>query len=684
MVVESGIREHAQDQEVAAPWTTARPAYAATAPAARRRDTARCRPARRCRTIHTRWVGLLYHAPSAVQEQPHAVSAGPHAEPAQRNASGWHTYGRLLVYVRAFWPAFALSIVGFVLYALSQSAFASLMQYLPGAFDSLPQDAAGLSDWERRLGLDTPAGTRRFLPLALLLIVALRGLGSYLGGYYITFVARNVVNRLRLDLFAHLQRLPASYLDQHNSSQLVSLVTFNVEQVTSAASNAIKVLIREGLTVVALLAYLLYLNWKLSLLFLAVAPLIGLIIRFASRQFKKYSQRIQHSMGDITQVTAEALRAYPVVRSFGGVDYENQRFAQRSTYALRQDLKLARVNEISTPVIQLLTFSAIAALFWLGLDPQLRAGMSAGEFLTFITAASLVAKPLRQLSNINAGIQRGIAAAESIFSVLDEPPESERGGRVLSQVRGEIACRNLSFNYPGASQPTLRDIDLSIPAGATVALVGRSGAGKSTLAGILAGLIPAPAGTVRLDDIPLEQIALGELRRQVAIVSQHTTLFEASIADNIAYGELRGASRERIAAAAREAHAMEFIAQLPAGLDTLVSEDASDLSGGQRQRLALARAFLKESAIIVLDEATSALDPESEQLIRQSLARIAGTRTTVVIAHRLSSVENADCIVVMDGGRIVERGRHLELLARDGAYAQLLRHQQGEVRRDAC
>ena len=593
--------------------------------------------------------------------------------------SDWRTYRRLLVYVKAVWPAFLLSLLGFFLYALTQSAFAGLMQYLPSAFSSIPTESRELASWELALNLDTPEGIRIFLPAALLLIVSLRGIGSYLGGYYITFVARNVVNKLRLELFQHINLMPGSFFREHNSSRLVSIITYNVEQVTSAASNAIKVVVREGLTIIALLAYIFYLNWKLSLLFLIIAPLIALTIGFASSQFKKYSRRIQTSMGGITQVTSEAIRGFPVVRSFGGVDYENARFRQRSGYALKQDLKLARVNEISTPIIQFLTFAAIAALFWLGLDPTLRGGMSAGEFLTYITAASLTAKPLRQLSNINAGIQRGIAASESIFEILDQPVERNTGTRTLDAIRGKIECRHLTFRYRPADVPVLEDINLLIEPGETVAIVGRSGTGKSTLASLVAGFTLPPARSIFIDGIAAEDIRLESLRRHIAVVTQYTVLFEASIADNIAYGELRGASDTAIRQAADDACASEFIEQLPAGLATQVNEDAHDLSGGQRQRLALARAFLKDAQILVLDEATSALDAHSENLIKKALSRITGSRTTLIIAHRLSTVEHADRIVVLEAGRIIETGTHTDLINRNGAYANLYWQQFTDV-----
>ena len=443
-----------------------------------------------------------------------------------RRGSGLATYARLLGYARALWPAFLVSMLGFVLYAVTQSTFAALMQYLPAAFDDEAVAVLGakaptaLSDWEANLGLDKPEVVRNFLPLALIAIVTLRGIGSYFGSYYITYVARRIVNQLRVDVFAHINRLPAAYLAQRNSAELLSLITFNIEQVAAAASTAIKVMVREGFTVTALLAYIFYLNWKLSLFFLVLAPVIGGIISIASTQFKKYSRRIQDSMGNITHVAAEAIRGFPVVRSFGGIESENARFTKRSEYALRQDLKLARVDEISTPIVQWLSYVVLAGLFWFGLDPSLRGDMNAGQFLTYITAASLVAKPLRQLTQVNAHIQRGIAAAESVFDVLDQPVESRKGGQLRTPVRGAYELRDLSFRYPGSDSDALTGLNFSIGAGETLALVGRSGSGKSTLAKLLAALLPAPPGQLFIDGQPMESLQLAALRRQIAYVSQ--------------------------------------------------------------------------------------------------------------------------------------------------------------------
>jgi subfamily B ATP-binding cassette protein MsbA len=604
-----------------------------------------------------------------------------HSAIAKPSSTGLHTYRRLLGYLGPLWPAFIVSMLGFMLYALTQSAFAGLMQYLPAAFEGSPLDAIGipndspLNSWEQRLGLNDPERVRNFLPLALIAIVTVRGIGSYLGSYYITYVARQVVNQLRVDVFAHINRLPAAYLAQRNSAELISLITYNIEQVAAAASTAIKVLVREGLTVIALLGYVFYLNWKLSLLFVVLAPVIGGIISLASAQFKKYSRRIQDSMGGITRVAAEAIRGFSVVRGFGGIDTETARFTERSNYALRQDLKLARVTEVSTPIIQWLTYTSLAGLFWFGLNPALRGTMDAGSFLAYITAASLVAKPLRQLTQVNARVQRGIAAAESVFDVLDVTPEPAGGKRLDDALRGAYELRDLHFRYPGASEDSLRGITLSIAPGETLALVGRSGSGKTTLANLLAAQYPAQPGQLFLDGEPMENLELPALRRQIAFVSQDTTLFAASVRENIAYGDLANARDEQILAALREANALEFVARLPDGLDTVLREEGDDFSGGQRQRLALARAFLKNAPVLILDEATSAQDPESESLIQQALQRILDGRTAVIIAHRLSTVEQADRIAVLDQGCIVELGSHTELLAKHGLYAQLQQQQ---------
>jgi len=594
--------------------------------------------------------------------------------PDSTNPSGWSTYRRLLSYVGNYAPALAIAIVGFLLYALTQSAFASLMQYVPSAFETT-QDTSKLNPWELALGLDTREGIRQFLPLAIIAVVSLRGLGSYLGGYYISFVARNVVNQIRREVFQHINALPSGFFGKNNSGQLISTLTFNVEQVASASSNAIKTVIREGFTVIALIGYLLYLNWQLSLLFFMAAPLIGLIIRVASSRFKRYSRRIQQSMGGVTHVASEAIRGQAIVRAFGGEAYENQRFADRCKTSLKNELKLARVNEISTPVIQILTFSAIALLFWFGLDPAWFGSLDAGVFLAYITAASLVAKPLRQISNVNSAIQRGIAAAESIFAVLDTPLEESQGKQELASYTGNLELKNLRFRYPNATENALDGISLTARSGQVIALVGRSGAGKTTLIDLIAGFQRPSQDQIFFDGQASQTLSQNSIRKNVAIVTQDTVLFEDTVRANIAYGELADHTDAEVVEAAKKANAWDFIQSLPEGLNTPVGEGGASLSGGQKQRIALARAFLKNAPILILDEATSALDNESERAVQEAMPDIIKGRTTFVIAHRLSTVERADTILVLDQGQVVEQGKHDELLAADGLYAHLHRSQ---------
>ncbi|MGQ4877401.1 lipid A export permease/ATP-binding protein MsbA [Billgrantia sp. LNSP4103-1] len=574
--------------------------------------------------------------------------------------SGWALYKQLLGYVKPHWISFALAIVGYALYAASSTALAEMMKRL---IDGIQ---------------DPDAAFRLFLPLFVVFMFAARGLGTFLGTYFMSNVARNVVHALRCNVFNHMLHLPGRFFDSHSSGHLVSRVTYHVEQVTGAATNAITILLREGLFVLGLLGYLLWTNWMLTLLFLAVTPLIGGVVSYASKRFRRISLRIQDSMGDVTHVASEALTGYRVVRTHGAEAYEKARFAQASDYNRQQKMKEALTKAISTPVIQLLIAVSLAVLVWLAMSPALLADMTPGEFVAFITAASLMAKPVRQLTEINSEIQKGIAAAGELFGLMQVPTEPDEGTREPGRLEGRIELRNVRFRYGDDQPDVLKDIDVAIAPGEMIAIVGRSGSGKSTLAGLLPRFYRPTSGQVLIDGVPIDEYRLAPLRRQIALVSQQVTLFNANVADNIAYG-VPEADRAAIETAAKAAYAHEFIERLPQGYDTLIGDNGVMLSGGQRQRLAIARAIFKDAPLLILDEATSALDTESERYIQQALEVVCRGRTTLVIAHRLSTIERADRILVMEQGRIVEQGSHAELLASDGAYAALHRLQFQET-----
>ncbi|MEQ9464359.1 MAG: lipid A export permease/ATP-binding protein MsbA [Haliea sp.] len=589
-------------------------------------------------------------------------------------------YRRLLGYVLPYWYLFALSIVGYVIYSLGNVLLADLMQFLLDSLNGSAETREGLVSGAAYALLDagemTPLEFARIgVPAAMVVLAFTRAMGFFAGTYFMNHVARNLVHQLRGELFNKILLAPSTYYDHHSQGVLISKITFNVEQVTGAATKALKVVVGEGLTVIGLLGYLFYLNWRLSLIFMLVAPCIALVVSVVGKHFRRYSRRIQDSMGDVTQVSNESIGGYKEVRLFGGQQQQGDRFEVASAYNRNQSLKLALVDAMSTPVIQTMLAVALGAMVWFALNPEILAGFSAGSLVAFLTAAGLLGRPIRQVSSVQSVIQRGLAAAEDIFNQLDLEDEPDTGTHAVDRARGDIAFERLSFVYPGTEQVVLRDINLAIRAGEAVALVGRSGSGKSTLIQLLARFYPAEDGSIALDGVPIADYRLSNLRRQLAMVSQNVTLFHDTVFNNIAYGDLAGASREAVIAACESAHAMEFIDKLPEGLDTVLGDDGAGLSGGQRQRLAIARAILKDAPVLVLDEATSALDNESEHRIQRALDTIMRNRTTIVIAHRLSTVERADRIVVMDSGEIIASGTHAELLAQGGLYAQLY-HQE--------
>lgn len=567
--------------------------------------------------------------------------------------SNWQTYRRLFAYVKPFWVAFALAVLGNVIYAGASTGMAASMEYVIKA-------------------IENPSDQNRIILTGMIVVIfAMRGVGTFLGDYYIKYVGRQVVNTLRTQLFDRLLNLPSYFFDGHSAGHLVSKLTFNVEQVANATTDAVTKTLREGLTIVGLMGFMLYTNWKLTLIFLAVGPVIGFVVSQASKRFRKISRRIQNSMGDITHVASESINGYRVVRIFGGEHYERKRFHAVSERNLTQSLKMASTQAISVPIIQVLVALAIATLVWIMLSPGIRDGMSTGQLVAFITAAATMAKPVRQVTSVHAKIQKGVAAAHDVFATIDEPPEKDHGDYAPERVNGAIRFRDVSFHYHQQMDDVLRGIDLDIPQGQSVALVGRSGSGKSTLVSLLPRFYDHTGGDIQIDGVPIQDYTLQALRNQIALVTQSVVLFNDTIAANIAYGDLRDTPREAIRDAAAKAHALEFIDRMPEGMDTLIGDNGVMLSGGQRQRLAIARALLTDAPILMLDEATSALDTESERYIQEALDVVMKGRTTFVIAHRLSTIEKADRIVVMDGGMIVESGTHNELLASGGVYAQL-------------
>ncbi len=589
-------------------------------------------------------------------------------------------YRRLLGYVLPYWYLFALSIAGYVIYSLGNVLLADLMQFLLDSLNGSAETKDGLVAGAAYALLDagemTPLEFARIgVPVAMVVLAFTRAMGYFAGTYFMNHVARNLVHQLRGELFNKILLAPSTYYDHHSQGVLISKITYNVEQVTGAATKALKVVVGEGLTVIGLLGYLFYLNWRLSLIFMLVAPCIALVVSVVGKHFRRYSRRIQDSMGDVTQVSNESIGGYKEVRLFGGQQQQGDRFEVASAYNRNQSLKLALVDAMSTPVIQTMLAVALGAMVWFALNPEILSGFSAGSLVAFLTAAGLLGRPIRQVSSVQSVIQRGLAAAEDIFLQLDLDDEPDTGTHTVQRSRGDIAFEGLTFAYPGTEQVVLQDINLTIRAGEAVALVGRSGSGKSTLIQLLARFYPVEQGNITLDGVPIADYRLSNLRRQLAMVSQNVTLFHDTVFNNIAYGDLAGASREAVIAACESAHAMEFIDKLPAGLDTVLGDDGAGLSGGQRQRLAIARAILKDAPVLILDEATSALDNESEHRIQRALDTIMRNRTTIVIAHRLSTVERADRIVVMDAGKLIASGTHTELLAQGGLYAQLY-HQE--------
>lgn len=574
----------------------------------------------------------------------------------QYNATS--VYKRLMSYVWPYWPMLLLAILGMVIIALTEAAYAY-------SINPLLDDALVKQD----------AITIKWLPLAIILIFAAKIVGSFLSTYYMSWVARTVIRDLRDKMFKHILCLPVNYYDTQSSGGLLSKMVYDVEQLAEASSTVITVLIRDSLSVLVLLALLLYYSPQLTLILFFVTPFLAILITYVSRRFRKLSHRIQNSMGDVSSVTEESIEANREIKVFGGQAYEINHFDSINHQNRRQFLKLAATNALSSPIIQFIVAIAFALIVYLAVNQQ----MSVGEFGSYITTMFLLMQHARKLTSVNAGLQKGIAAAQSVFSFLDAGEEVNNGTLKIERVSGNIKFENVSFTYHAKNENVLDSIDLEIEAGQTVAFVGRSGAGKTTLVSLLPRFYDISSGRISLDGTNINELELENLRSHIALVSQHVTLFDDSIKHNIAYGALGNVDDDDVIEAARSAHALEFIEKLPNGFDTIVGENGVLLSGGQRQRLAIARAILKNAPVLILDEATSALDTESERYIQNAMTHLMKDRTTLVIAHRLSTIEKADKIVVMHQGKIAETGSHAALIKQNGHYAALHKMQFSEA-----
>ncbi|MGB0832963.1 MAG: lipid A export permease/ATP-binding protein MsbA [Psychrobium sp.] len=520
-----------------------------------------------------------------------------------------------------------------------------------------------------------------FLQLGAVFVIGVfvvRGIASFISTYLLAWVGSNIIMKMRQQLFRKMLNLPVSYFDNNSSGSLISKITYDTEQVSRATTQVIIVLIREGATIAYLLGIMFYYSWQLSLIFFLVGPMIGAVISLVSKRFRRISKNIQGAMGKVTTSSEQMLKAHKVILAFSGQDKETARFDKVNNSNRQQSMKLVAASASSTPIIQLIGSMAIAGvLFGLSLDGVIES-LSAGAFVALVTAMGSLMRPLKQISKVNVELQRGLTACASVFELLDKEDAVNLGNKVTERAEGKLSIDGLTFAYDGADGPALKNIDLEIKSGSTVALVGRSGSGKSTLASLLTRFYESDNEAIKLDDVSINDIDVDSLRKQFALVTQQVVLFDDSIFNNIAYGATCDVTDEQVLAAAKAANVTEFTDKMPDGLQSSVGEDGANLSGGQRQRIAIARAILRNAPMLILDEATSALDTESERLIQNALEHLQQDRTSIIVAHRLSTIENADMIVVMDNGAIIERGTHQELLAQQGAYYQLHAMQQSQ------